>query len=173
MDRFQFSYQIEPDEVPAIVRYLQGRSPRIRRLMKIRIMTFTAAWAGTTLYAYVRLTDFERVLVYSACLLLLFGLAFLLSIRVDRWWWSSNLKGSPHFMAQREVVVDDAGIASRTESTETKYAWSTIQKVDSTPDFFFLFVDNDAAIPIPRRIFASDVEAEYFWRATESYCRKG
>lgn len=171
MDRFQFSYQMEPDEVPAIVRYLQSRSPRIRRLTKIRILTFTAAWAGTTFYAYVRLTDLERVLSYAAGLLLLFGLAFLLSLRADRWWWSNNLRGSPHFMAQREVVVDDVGIASRTDSTETKYAWSTIQKVESMPDFFVLFVDNDAAIPIPHRAFGSDVETEYFLRATANYRR--
>lgn len=169
MDRFQFTYQIEPDEVPLIVHHLQSRSPRIRRLVRIRLLILLMTWVGLTLYVFVKQSDFEQLFLYSAGLLLLFGLVYLLSIWADRWWWINNLKSSPLFMAQKEVGVQPNGITIRTNNSETQLAWSAIQKIDNTPLSFYLFLDNNTAIAVPRRVFSSEVEVEQFLGMIQSH----
>jgi hypothetical protein len=168
MDTFKLTYRVEPSEVPEIVHYLWKHSPRVRRLTRFRLLFMGIAWVGLTLYKL--LAHSSSNLTFAGILLVVFGLTFVLSVWIDRWWWTSQARGSRLFMASREMTLDPERLTIHTDSSETHLKWGAIHHLDSTPHFFYLFIDPNSALTIPRRAFPSDAEAERFRQMVQAFC---
>jgi hypothetical protein len=50
------------------------------------------------------------------------------------------------------LVLDDSGITSKDEHSETHYRWNAITKKSETKDYFYLFLNSANAIVIPKTI---------------------
>ena len=64
------------------------------------------------------------------------------------------------FLGIHELEIDDYGILEKSEYNESKIAWAGIERIGSTPDYTFIFIGANLAIPLPKaRVIEGDYEA--------------
>ena len=73
--------------------------------------------------------------------------------------WTKKFK---NVLGEHELRLTDAGMTSRSEHAESTLKWSGLFKVVSTSNYLYLFVNETAARPLPKRCFASPTEAQGF-----------
>ena len=65
-------------------------------------------------------------------------------------------------LGPRQVTLSDDGLREASERHETLFHWRGVRSIQITGQHVFVMVDNNAAMIIPRRAFASDGECEQF-----------
>ena len=65
-------------------------------------------------------------------------------------------------LGNRTFITSEAGIEVQGQYYNNKWEWSGVTLIDETHHHLFLFVDNNAAHIIPRRIFSSTAEYEEY-----------
>jgi hypothetical protein len=148
--------------------YLQvmWRSPEKRkRLIKNYIVK---ALLYTGLLVFIKLSYNEDLLdtyfVFSVAIILLlfimpiFRMAELYKKQVER-----TLKNplNANFFRATQVIFSDTGIFTKNEFTETTYQWKGIVKKEENKEYYFLYINSEHAILIPKRALtiASDKPA--------------
>lgn len=72
------------------------------------------------------------------------------------------------YLALTEHIINEVGIYTKDDYSESKYTWSSFVGIEETEDYYYLFIDTIKAIAIPKRVFASESERKQF----ESYLSK-
>lgn len=67
-----------------------------------------------------------------------------------------------YILGPRQVTLSDDGLREVSQRHETLFHWHGVRGIQTTDQHSFVMVDNNAAIIIPRRAFASDGEREQF-----------
>jgi hypothetical protein len=75
-------------------------------------------------------------------------------------------------LGSHEFEIRDACLFEKTEVNESSYNWSGFRKFESSPNFFFLYVAGNLVHYIPKRCFASNMEAQQFQELILSKVRK-
>lgn len=60
------------------------------------------------------------------------------------------------------MTVSEAGIHTKSSSTETKYEWNAFIKKQESKEYYFLFINSIQALIIPKRIFKNADERTQF-----------
>jgi YcxB-like protein len=75
--------------------------------------------------------------------------------QVDKFY--SNPSNS-NFLLKTELIIDENGIQSKDETTTTAHSWPAFVKKAETNDYFYLYLNSQLALVIPKRIFTSPKE---------------
>lgn len=102
------------------------------------------------------------ILILVACLLYPEVYRYSLKKRVNK--LLSDEK-NVSYLALTEHIINEEGIYTRDDYSESKYNWSSFVSKEETKDYYYLFVDSLKAIAIPKRVFSSEGERNQF----ESY----
>jgi hypothetical protein len=71
-----------------------------------------------------------------------------------------NEGSNKSLIGERELEITEAGIISRSEHGESRYAWDIIERIGFTPDYTFIFTSATQGIPISKSsAFEGDYEA--------------
>ena len=95
-------------------------------------------------------------IVLTICALAWFALAFI----CPKWLTNFNLKRareqflnpeSANMFGPTEMIFDNEGFSVERAGTIEKNEWTSVVKVDETPDYYFIYVSEVAANTIPKR----------------------
>lgn len=75
-------------------------------------------------------------------------------------------------LGSHEIEIRSDCLFEKTEVNESTFNWSGFQKIESSPNFFFLYVAGNIVHYIPKRCFASNQEAKQFKELILSKTRK-
>lgn len=67
------------------------------------------------------------------------------------------------------VDVSDEGVTESTALTETKVKWSAVERCVTQADYLFIYMNAVAAIIVPKRAFANQLEFERFAGAVKEH----
>jgi hypothetical protein len=91
--------------------------------------------------------------IASTAMFLVFFLFLILII------WTQKFK---NVLGEHELRLTDAGMLSRSANSETMRKWTGLFKVKSVKNHLFLYVNETAAVIVPKRCFMSAAEAQSF-----------
>ena len=75
-------------------------------------------------------------------------------------------------LGEHEFEIRDDCLFEKTEVNESTFNWSGFRKMESSPNFFFLYVGGNIVHYIPKRCFATPQEAGQFKELILSKVRK-
>lgn len=101
----------------------------------------------------IGVTVFGVVLMSSVCLSIWLLLTVLIMI---------SKKNKPLY-CQRTLTVSDAGIATESEYDRSELKWTLVQKLARTRRHIFIYVNQNAAVVIPRRAFENAAQWDGFY----------
>ncbi len=61
-----------------------------------------------------------------------------------------------------EVMISDAGIVLKDETSENRYEWKAIIRKQETREHYYLYINAMLVITIPKRVFSSEAEKKEF-----------
>lgn len=144
--------------------------PRVLR-SPARITAFVVGAAATLSLAF-RLVpaDPPAGQVISLLLVAVWGLiAVLLLLFGVLLWWSPRLMAKqPGILIERELVVDEDGVRSRSTQLDVLHPWSSILELDEIDTHYFVFVGPSVAHIVPKRFFASPEASQHFGEAVRA-----
>ncbi|MFO1501858.1 MAG: YcxB family protein [Verrucomicrobiota bacterium] len=70
--------------------------------------------------------------------------------------------GQGYILGPRQVSLTEEGIGETSSLHQSLFRWSVVRSAAVAPQHVFVLVDRNAAIIVPRRAFASEVEREQF-----------
>jgi hypothetical protein len=85
--------------------------------------------------------------------------------------WLKNTKNIPNddgaILGKKELDFTDDCINYQTENSSGTYKWALIKNLKKSPKAFYLYIDNNLAIVIPKRSFINDNEEKEFLNLAE------
>lgn len=70
------------------------------------------------------------------------------------------------------LELKELGMVEDSKLGESKINWSSVEKIDETKDYIYIYISSINAIVIPMRTFSSIKEKNEFLSLIKSYCRK-
>jgi hypothetical protein len=65
-------------------------------------------------------------------------------------------------LGDREMVFDDDKLTSKNKNTESVFRWEAIKKWEQTTHLYLLFITDNSAFIVPKRIFENEVQQAEF-----------
>jgi len=75
--------------------------------------------------------------------------------------FSANPSNSS-FFSKAELIVDETGIQARDDVSTTMHLWRAFSKKVETDEYFYLYLNSQSGLVIPKRIFQTQTEKENF-----------
>jgi len=148
----RLSYENTMDDAVAFYMYQMKHSPHARRRRRIGL-TIAYLWLlGSYFFAFGGLANLSYVLIYTvatigAILLLGLILRWIVGDRLIRRQYAKNQYRE--FFGRHELEVADDGLRFRTDYSEGKLAWSLIDRIESIPDYTFIYTGTKTGLIIP------------------------
>lgn len=73
--------------------------------------------------------------------------------------WGNKFKG---LLGDHELTLSEAGMSTRSAHSESARKWTGLLKLASTDKYLYLYVNETMAQIVPKRYFASQIEAQGF-----------
>ena len=67
-----------------------------------------------------------------------------------------------HILGQKEIEFTEEKYYSKTKNSEGSAEWSTIKSIEENKKSFYLYVDKNMAIMVPKRVFKDETEMNEF-----------
>jgi hypothetical protein len=67
-----------------------------------------------------------------------------------------------NLLGPSEVMISDAGIVLKDDTSENRYEWKAIIRKQETGDCYYLHINAMLVITIPKRVFSSETEKKEF-----------
>ncbi len=65
------------------------------------------------------------------------------------------------FLQKNVLLIDEKGIYSKNSNSETKHYWDSFVKKVEYKDYYFLYINTQSAIIIPKRIFKNEEHDQF------------
>ena len=149
-------------------RHVNSRSPvkKIMRAIMILFLAFLAIQSAPGALAEhseagIGFVVFNTVLTF----LVLWGLITLLSWLLRELFFRrlvTNARHNDGVLGTHEMTIAEDHVIERTSVNETRFLWRSVPRVEGDKDYIFLYQTHQGAHVIPRRIFATQQEAQEF-----------
>lgn len=106
---------------------------------------------------------FDSFFFYSISLLACIFIVPLFSISGNYRRLVASITDNPmnaHFFGEMQINIAETGIFTRGEFAETKFQWPGIVKKEENKDYYFLYLNSEQAILIPKRAFKSETDKQ-------------
>jgi len=67
-------------------------------------------------------------------------------------------KENQHVLDEAEIIITDTGIIDKDTTSESRYGWEAVVRLEETADSYYLYTNSYHAIVIPVRVIGSDSE---------------
>lgn len=96
--------------------------------------------------------------------LVLFIVLWVLLMKLLRVTVLKNVKKEDHelLLGERTMTFDTDKVQTKGASAETTYQWDAIKRWEQTKSLYLLYISSNAAIIIPKRVFATATEVQDF-----------
>jgi len=160
----QIDFEVNLDDYLSLNQHLLKTSP----LMKAGIRKGRAWWAagpfvGVTLLAIINKMPFEKAIiivgiVIAVCSLpafFLFPLYFKMQNRkfIKKTCESEKSKG---VLGRHVITITNDHFNEKTEYNDTSIPWKGIDRIETTPDYTFIFTNEVTAYVVPRKSLAAE-----------------
>jgi hypothetical protein len=182
----EITFRITPEEVASFQKYYL-RKYRLRRRMGMFLLLGVAmVWAPLVLDQsfWLRLRLFGPATVLrqmlqtflnpGALIFILVPLAFflllwlvVLPLRLKSHWKNSNV-----CRFSQTIRLQEEGAVRLSEPGDSLYRWPYVIAVDQTKSHIYIQVTKEAALIIPRRVFADEATAQRFFETAREYWQK-
>jgi hypothetical protein len=127
-------------------------------------LVIAAVLIAINLYTSTNSQDFEgesgegTTMSYSTSI---FNWLFFIALFGGLWWFIMSRitkkalknKDSATLLAEREMIIEEDKVQLNMEYSDTTYRWGAFQKIEQTPNLYFLFIASNMAVLIPKRVF--------------------
>lgn len=76
---------------------------------------------------------------------------------------SEYVSDNQHFLREKEIRIDEAGIRETSDVSDSWYGWKGVDRLQKTGEYILLFIDKMQAFVIPIRNFPSSEQADRFY----------
>jgi hypothetical protein len=155
-DFYQFSYYTS---------WKASWNSRKRVIYYCRNMLSAGVGSLLGIYLIERKISLTAILVASVFVLLLGFIALPAWVRrfyrkyVEK--FSANPTNS-NFFSKTELIIDEKGIQARDDVSTTMHLWRAFSKKVEMEDYFYLYLNSQSGLVIPKRIFQTQTEKENF-----------
>jgi len=132
---------------------------RLAVILAALVFGLTVTFGRDALYRYTRLDYPLAATLAAVAALALFFVVLASFARVGRR-RLNDPRGT--FLRGFRLTAGEDGVKLVSENFEAQYRWPGILKMQETANHAFLYTDGAQAIIVPKRCFASDVEAARF-----------
>lgn len=150
----EIEYEITLDDMMAVQRRLSEAAIRRKRVITLTTMAALIAGAFFVWHLSAGLLLVRLFITALSCLAVATGLWEI----GDRYFITKikrTCARKPHLLGPRRVSVAEDGFRVVTEHVDTTWKWSTVEKVEPTDKYAFVYVGAEQAIFLPRRAFSS------------------
>ncbi|HSE31888.1 MAG TPA: YcxB family protein [Pyrinomonadaceae bacterium] len=166
----QIDYDLTAEDAAAFSVYNFRTSPRFKR--RLRISQAMGVFA-TLIIAVVwpNWTIIDR-LIFTVLLFLLFVFGYPLyyrwAIRRNALKTYSAAK-SKSVLGEYTVIIESAGLTEKGSVSESKVAWSGVEKIENDNQYIYIFTSPLQAHVIPKRAFRNNEESQTFLETAKRF----
>ena len=163
-------YTVAMDDVLALNHYFYRHSSTIRRTRLMLVIGLPGFLMACEVYQGVRGGSWTpHVIMLVLCVLLI---PFL------NWYFARGMRRTAQriyreyptkgLIGEHELAIDETGVTERTEMGEQMTRWAGVGRVETTPEYAFIFVGPAMAHVVPRAT-VSEGDFDSFITATKSH----
>ncbi|MDR0865743.1 MAG: YcxB family protein [Candidatus Symbiothrix sp.] len=152
----KFTFDFDINDWIAFQQHHQRHS-KIRIIYICVILFLIAMPLYSIIKDYIELSySLDTIIIhYLPSIIFVFILSIFYALYVSklRIQWSAKgiLKKNPHVLGEETMIFDEDFFIIQSTNGESKRKWDSIQKVDETPDYFFLYLSTYMANVIPKK----------------------
>lgn len=155
--KFHTRFRLTLDDFRVLTRAF-NRLTRARRIGRYVGMFMTGLMVAGVVFSAWVLKDWPMAYYFAALAMLLFLLQFL----VTPWQQRRSFEHQRLGDYEVELEADEDGFTSKSELSEGRQKWAFIRQVDDLPEHVILWPNNRIGWIVPKRAFATPMEAEAF-----------
>ena len=166
----QIDYDLTVEDAAAFSVYNFRTSSRI----KLRLRLSQAAGILATLVFAIVWPDWSSIerLIFAILLLLLFVFGYPQYYR-----WAIRRNASKTYAASRSkgvlgkhtIVIEPSGVTEKGSVSESKSAWSGVEKIEEDSQYVYIFTSPLQAHVIPKRAFRTREESQTFLETAKAF----
>ena len=161
----EVTYELSKNDISQLFRYIRNRRSQIRPVYWHAIYLVSGGLlVGTILLQVIVPHSQPANDLFSSAFLLVAIFFYLLYIGIIRPRIAEcKAIQNPRVMSHRTILISNLGVYIKHSLGESILYWPSIVDIIDDKDCFYLFLENNNALTVPKRAFSNHIEAQEFY----------